>query len=336
MRCCSPASLPACEPPPVALRQVTQAPQSVAADTHQHTHTHTGRAWRAGSRLCAPCKVARQPCGDLDQGVALTEPMGGLPFDFTMDPGTAMECRGGLCMPGFVPEPEGLCQGLARMQSDAQSRKRHLLETHGTGSHPDHAGPLSEWLLRYMDRKGSEELATEGRSLLASAPRGRGPILPSFLTSQPPAFNPDLLDQIQADSLGNKSAGGGAPAPGKAGAPNTWFGAWQTSRKPRKLTCLSATQLGAALGSLQRSQSRLSWTLRRWRLCRSLRGQHMASWPTAWAMPAFWRPSPPHLSAQPSALRSAPACATRCPPAGRGLPLLVRTAFHPACWSWPC
>ena len=104
--------------------------------------------------------------------------------------------------PAIVPDPESLCVGLARLELATRTRKRQLLEAHGAGSMPEDAEPLSDWLLRYKDQLRGEDLAAEGRSLLASAPRGRGPILPnpiSFTTQEPPPpFDPDLNAQLQA------------------------------------------------------------------------------------------------------------------------------------------
>ena len=183
------------------------------ADSLGARHVH------AGSCLCEEC--SRSTCSPMNNTVTLDQSVkSGLPFDFTLDNGTELECRSGLCTPAIVPDPESLCVGLARLELATRTRKRQLLEAHGAGSMPEDAEPLSDWLLRYKDQLRGEDLAAEGRSLLASAPRGRGPILPnpiSFTAQEPPPpFDPDLNAQIQAGKV--------APSPPTgtedAGAPN--------------------------------------------------------------------------------------------------------------------
>ena len=132
--------------------------------------------------------------------------MGGLPFDFTVEAGTPLICQEGVCTPEYVPSPAGLCGELSRLRQDTQSRKRLLLSFH-SASRPENEASLSSWLLHFNEQSSHR---SDGRSLLATAPRGRGPILPGSViyttvngsanASSTPSFDPDLLPQIQADN----------------------------------------------------------------------------------------------------------------------------------------
>lgn len=138
--------------------------------------------------------------------------MGGLPFDFTIEAGTPLACQEGVCAPEYVPSPASMCGELLRLKEDTQSRKRLLLSSH-SASKPENEMGLSSWLLHFNEQAGHR---TDGRSLLATAPRGRGPILPGSViyttingsatvnnsanTGASNTFDPDLLPQIQADN----------------------------------------------------------------------------------------------------------------------------------------
>ena len=172
-----------------------------------------GQSWSrpyhagAGNSLCSACAVAGTACATSSGELTLPRSMGGLPFDFTIESGTPLACREGYCSPEYVPSPAELCSDLLLLKQDTQSRKRLLLSFH-TASKPENELALSSWLLHFKEQSGHR---TDGRSLLATAPRGRGPITPGSViyttingsvsddNSTTPTFDPDLLPQIQAD-----------------------------------------------------------------------------------------------------------------------------------------